>query len=302
MSDKNLVERWMTLRISLPYELVDAVTNFCHEHGSGGVVLDEDQRDTGAITAYFSLDKWDAAYSQLKTYLSSLHEIFPDMAEPVLETSPLKKENWAILWQDNFRAMEIGESLLVAPPWLDVAPRGRHLIIIEPAEAFGTGTHETTQGCLMLLEQAASELKKFGKPFSLLDVGCGSGILAIAGVKLGASRVRGVDNDPTAVDSARRNMALNDLENAIQLGCSSLREVSEPADIVTANLDPMTLMANKDKLLGLCRHYLIVSGVPLDQWDQVKGLLGAGKASLKKEIIQSEWGCGLFEISSPSKQ
>lgn len=302
MNDTNLAEQWMTLRISLPFEMVDAVTNFCHEHGSGGVVLDEDQRDAGTITAYFSLDKWDAAYAQLKTYLASLHEIFPDLAEPVLETSPLRKENWAILWQDNFRAMEIGETLLVAPPWLDVDPRGRHLIIIEPAEAFGTGTHETTQGCLVLLEHAASELKRLRKGFSLLDVGCGSGILAVAGVKLGASDVRGVDNDPTALNSARRNMALNRVQDDVQLGCSSLRELSEPADIVTANLDPMTLMANKDTLLGLCRHYLIVSGVPLDQWEQVKGLFGAGKAILKREIIRSEWGCGLFEASSHSKQ
>jgi ribosomal protein L11 methyltransferase len=298
MNDKNMGEQWMTLRISLPFEMVDAVTNFCHEHGSGGVILDDNQSDAGTITAYFSMDKWDAAYAQLKMYVSSLHEIFPDLAEPVLETSPLKKENWAILWQDNFRAMEIGDSLLVAPPWLDVAPRGRHLIIIEPAEAFGTGTHETTQGCLALLEQATAEVKRLQKRFSLLDVGCGSGILAVAGVKLGASEVRGVDNDPTALDSARRNIALNGVQDDVQLGCSSLRELSEPADIVTANLDPMTLMANRDKLLGLCRHYLIVSGVPLDQWDQAKGLFGAGKATLKKEIIRSEWGCGLFEINA----
>ncbi len=95
-------------------------------------------------------------------------------------------------------------------------------------------------------------------------------------------------------------MALNRVQDDVQLGCSSLRELSDPADIVTANLDPMTLMANKDKLLGLCRHYLIVSGVPLDQWGQVKGLFETGKATLKREIIQSEWGCGLFEASSPA--
>ncbi len=69
MNDMNTAEQWMTVRISLPYEMADAVTNFCHEHGSGGVVLNEDRSDAATITAYFPLDKWDAAYSQLNVLL-----------------------------------------------------------------------------------------------------------------------------------------------------------------------------------------------------------------------------------------
>ncbi len=294
----NAVEQWMTVLVSLPHEMADAVNNFCHEQGSGGVIIDEGRKDSATIKAYFTVDKWDAVYSALTAYLSSLHEIFPGLPEPVLETSPLKRENWATLWQDNFTAMEIGETLLVAPPWLELAPSERHIIIIEPAEAFGTGTHETTQGCLVLLEQAALELKRCQGAFSLLDVGCGSGILAIAGVKLGASEVRAVDNDIVAVNSTLKNLALNRLENAVNLGCSSLRELSEPADIVTANLDPLTLQANKDKIVKLSRRYLVISGVPLDQWPQVRGLLLTDKTILKREIIRSEWGCGLFEAVS----
>jgi ribosomal protein L11 methyltransferase len=296
--NRNTTEHWMTLRVALRREMADAVTNFCHEHGSGGVAVDEDRAETTVITAYFAMDKWDVVYSALKTYLLSLHEIFPDLPSPQLETSPLKKENWATLWQDNFTAMEIGESLVVAPPWLKLEPSDRRTIIIEPAEAFGTGTHETTQGCLVLLEQASFELKRLGKHFSLLDLGCGSGILAIAGVKLGASEVRAVDNDPVAVDSALKNLALNGLHNQVHAECSSLRELVEPADIVTANLEPLTLQANKDKLVGLAKRYLIISGVPLDQWEQVKGLFTAGKTILVRELVRSEWGCGLFDTAA----
>lgn len=295
MVNEDTTAQWMTLRISLPHEMADAVTNFCHEHGSGGVMMDEESSDATIVTAYFAIDKWDAVYSELKSYLSSLHHIFPGLRKPVIETSPLKTENWATVWQDNFQPMEIGETLLVAPPWLDVPRSGRHLILIEPAEAFGTGTHETTQGCMVLLEQASADLRKLRGGFSLLDVGCGSGILAIAAVKLGASPVRAVDSDPVAVESASKNLALNKIENSVRLECSSLRDISEPADIVTANLDPLTLMANRDKLLGLSGYFLIVSGVPLDQWGQVKGVFTASKAALKNEIIRSEWGCGLFE-------
>jgi ribosomal protein L11 methyltransferase len=169
------------------------------------------------------------------------------------------------------------------------------LIIIEPAEAFGTGTHETTQGCLVLLEVAVRELEATGNPFSILDLGCGSGILAIAGKKLGALRVTGIDNDPMAIQSARRNAVLNKVEHDLDLRNQPLRECSETADIVAANLDPLTLLANRDLIVSLFKRFLIVSGIPLDQWGQVREMFQAGRSRIKSEITRSDWGCGLFE-------
>lgn len=191
--------------------------------------------------------------------------------------------------------MAIGEHLLVTPPWIEPDPGNRITIIIEPAEAFGTGTHETTQGCLVLLEDAVREFQARGIPFSVLDLGCGSGILAIAGKKLGASHIIGVDNDPMAIQSARRNAALNKVEHDLHLRNQPLKECSEPADIVAANLDPLTLLANRELIVSLFKRFLIISGIPLDQWNQVKDMFQAGRSSMKREITRSEWGCGLFE-------
>jgi ribosomal protein L11 methyltransferase len=286
--------KWMNIRIFVTRELADAVSNFCHERGSEGLVLEDAAEDQVVITAYFPTDNREAVHADLLTYLVSLHELFPGAPEPRMEISIIEHENWATLWKDNFQQMNIGETLLIAPPWLVPESTDRHLIVIEPAEAFGTGTHETTQGCLELLEMAIAELKKSRANFTMLDMGCGSGILAIAAAKLGASEVRAVDNDPVAVDSARKNLELNDIGDTIILECASLRETRDPADIVTANLDPMTLMANREHLAGLFRRYLIVSGVPLDQWDQVKHILSHGDIRLEQEITRSEWGCGLF--------
>jgi ribosomal protein L11 methylase PrmA len=106
-----------------------------------------------------------------------------------------------------------------------------------------------------------------------------------------------VDNDPVAVEAARKNAVLNGVEGHLEIECSTVEELTEPAEIVTANLDPMTLSANRDFLMSLFDRFLIVAGVPVDQWDQVKRIFLGGNVSLAKEITLAEWGCGLFAKS-----
>ncbi len=288
-------DKWITLEITAPYEIADPINNFCIEQGSGGVVIDESSPYATRITAYFSADRWESVESRLHAFLATLADIFPHFPAPEVVLSPLPLEDWATAWQSRFKPMAIGEHLIVTPPWIRTTSGNRISIIIEPAEAFGTGTHETTQGCLVLLEYAVRELEPAGIPFSILDVGCGSGILAIAGKMLGASQVTGIDNDPMAIRSARRNAALNKLEHDLALRHQPLTDCSEPADIVAANLDPLTLLANRQVIVSLFKRFLIISGIPLNQWDQVKEMFQSGRARIKKEITKSEWGCGLFE-------
>jgi ribosomal protein L11 methyltransferase len=256
--------------------------------------MDDTNPEATNITAYFPIEKWDIVYAGLKKYLADLHQIFPDLPAPVVETSPLQDENWALTWKAHFKATKVGKRLIVTPPWLK--PRGgeREVIIIEPAEAFGTGTHETTKGCLILLEEALEELKRTGDRPSLLDVGCGSGILGIAGIKLGAGPVLAVDNDPIAVEAAAKNALLNGVEDKLQLRCAPVKDLTGSYAVVVANLDPMTLAANRDELINLSGQFLIVSGVPLDQWEGIRSLFLSREITLKKEILKSEWGCGMF--------
>jgi ribosomal protein L11 methyltransferase len=291
-----IAKEWITVEITVPHEMADAAAHFCHEHVAAGLMLDETDQAT-RITAYFEKSHWESISSQFETFLTRLQEIFPGLSQPVFKSSPLKSENWAVMWKDNFKSLKIGKRLIVTPPWLNPDPEGREVVIIEPAEAFGTGTHETTQGCLVLLEEAMTILDETSRGASLLDVGCGSGILAIAGSKLGASRVQAVDNDPVAVEAARKNAVLNGVEGRIKIECSGVAELTEPADIVTANLDPMTLRANRDSLMGLFSRFLIIAGVPADQWGQVKSIFLREKVSLAKEITLAEWGCGLLARS-----
>jgi ribosomal protein L11 methyltransferase len=293
-NDFSITADWMTVNVSVSAELSDAVTNFLHESGSPGLSIDDNDPEVVIITAYLPKVKWDAVNYDFKEYLKHLGELFPQTAKPSIKAVPLKRENWAVAWQSRFKPLKVGKNLLITPPWLKPDPGARRTIIIEPAEAFGTGTHETTQGCLRLLESALETILKRNQDVSLLDVGCGSGILAIAGVKLGATRVQGIDNDPVAVRSAQSNAALNQLQDKITFECMSLKDCSLTADIIVANLDPLRLMENRAKLLSLCKSCLIISGVPLNQWVNMKKTFLSETIVLKKEITRKEWGAGLF--------
>jgi len=261
-----------------------------------------EDEETGRITvkAYFPSSDRSTVASELNKHLGLLMELFPDLALPRVLISEIPDENWAIAWRDNFRTIEVGRSFIVTPPWLKPPPSHRHLIIIDPAEAFGTGTHETTQSCMVLLEEAVAELRRGKKSWTAIDVGCGSGILTFAAVMLGAVSVLALDNDPKAVASAVHNAGLNNISGVVEFRCSSLAELYQPADIVMANLDTATVTMHKEALARLASRFLIISGVPIQMWGDAKQTLQAQGLELMREIACGEWGSGMLAARNPS--
>jgi ribosomal protein L11 methyltransferase len=165
-------------------------------------------------------------------------------------------EDWARRSQENLKAIEAGR-LLIAPPW-DVPGSGSTpVIIIEPSTGFGTGHHATTRLCLLILQQLELRGSR------VLDVGTGSGVLALAAWKLGASDVAAVDNDPDALDNARDNIARNGAAPSIDIICDGLDTLRvERAEVVIANLTGAVLVRYAAELQSLIVDggYLIVSG------------------------------------------
>ena len=149
-----------------------------------------------------------------------------------IEKSSVKESDWSDNWKQYFKPLEIGNRLAVCPSWESYENRdGRHVLTIDPGAAFGTGAHDTTRLCLTVLDR----LCRPGQ--TLLDVGCGSGILAISALLLGCDSAVGVDIDPLAVKVAKENASLNGLSDRTEFVCGDLVEaVTGQYDLVCANI------------------------------------------------------------------
>ena len=185
-----------------------------------------------------------------------------------------EEQDWLNNWRQYFNVLPIGNRLLIRPTWRENYDAGdRKVINIDPGLAFGTGSHETTRLCLETLENHITE----NCGYSVLDVGCGSGILSIASVLLGADRAFGVDIDEMAVKTARENSELNGLADKIDIVCGNLTDkVSGKYDIVVANIvADAIIMLSKDvrKFLKPDGVY-IMSGIIDTRADEVINEVG----------------------------
>jgi ribosomal protein L11 methyltransferase len=173
-------------------------------------------------------------------------------------------EDWSESWKSQVRSSQMGR-IWVGPPWRtgDAAP-GSVRIVIEPKMAFGTGDHPTTQLCLEALDQYLTP--RPGQ--SVLDVGTGSGVLAIAARKLGAGRVRGVDTDSRAIELAAENCALNEAEQ-IELSTTPVESIAERFDIVVANIFANELIQLAPHFRRIARQHLVLSGILVEQAAEV---------------------------------
>ncbi|MEW6749546.1 MAG: 50S ribosomal protein L11 methyltransferase [Candidatus Latescibacterota bacterium] len=248
----------------MPAARVEDVAACCHELGSCGL-QHRDQGPDARLEAYF-----DAAVD-LPVLLGGLQEGLrcAGLGHLSVDVSQVVEEDWEAGWRRHFGPVQVTPRLWVRPPWaaLDPAP-GRIAVTIEPRMAFGTGGHESTQLCLQALE------KHLRPGASCLDLGTGSGVLAIAAALLGAGRVLALDVDAVAVASARDSVRLNGLEG----GVVTVREGSlaqagaEHFDLVLANIHSQVLRP----LLGAIAARLRPAGVAV-----LSGLLAAEEAAFR---------------------
>jgi ribosomal protein L11 methyltransferase len=160
----------------------------------------------------------------------------PGACEPCPER--IVDPGWATLWKKRFQPFRIGRRFLVVPPWNRAPEPGRMSIIVEPGRAFGTGHHPTTHGALLTFERLFA-----GRRFErALDVGTGSGILAIAMRRLGARKVLGIDVDRVALENATQNARLSDLSHGVRFASTPLRRITGSFDLIVANIVSATLI------------------------------------------------------------
>ena len=201
---------------------------------------------------------------------------------PTISTAACVEEDWINNWKKYFKPIPVGEKLLIRPNWEnEYDAQGRTVLHLEPGLAFGTGTHETTRLCMELLEQ-------YVKPgASVLDVGCGSGILSVAALLLGAERAVGVDIDELAVKTAVQNAELNHVEDRFTALCGNLTDrVEGTYDIVVANIVAdivITLTKDVQQFLAPSAVYLMSGIIDTREQDVLQALEGRFEVIARRE-------------------
>jgi ribosomal protein L11 methyltransferase len=252
---------WIALSVEVSDEIAEAVANFLVEQGAPGV-LTETGAAVARVEAPFPTAMRTQVVAALERYLASLGEIAPAARGATLDVRAIPEVDWDALWRRYHRPVRVGRRLLVAPPW-DVPPaNGREVLVVEPGMAFGTGQHATTRACLEAIESALEA----GPVGSALDVGTGSGLLALALARLGVGCVVALDVDPLVVPLARANLARNGAGRVVVLA-GPLAAVRGRFDFVVANLLADAVVAEAGALARAVAAggRLVLSGLLADQ-------------------------------------
>ena len=222
-------------------------------------------------------------------HLREILSFFPTLGQPVPRLTEVSNEAWADQWRGHFPPLEVGQRFLLLPPW-ETSPNAsdRIQLVIDPSMAFGTGHHATTQGCLEAIEALSSEYGPFP---TALDIGTGSGILAIALAKLGTPTVWATDIDLIALREAQKNGAANQVTDAIHLSDTPVEHLLTPVPLLVANLFSSTLVALAADITRLVspNGYAILSGIQLDQEADVHAAYLPSRWHLTQRYPREEW-------------
>jgi ribosomal protein L11 methyltransferase len=273
-------------------ETAEAVTNRLWELGAVGVVEEAPPGGGAALRAFFppGADAGSLA-ADVREYLDELATLAVPGARGWVEVAPLADEPWADAWRAHFRPVPVGRGLLVCPPWEVPEPAqasGRAVVLIEPGRAFGTGGHGSTRSCLELLERA---LAGGGVPHAL-DVGCGSGILAIAAARLGVPRVDAIDVDPDAVTATEDNARRNGVTDGVRAWMAPVDAwAGPPVPLVLANLVAAAHLRLAPALAGLVTPggRLIAGGLLAHEVPAVAGAFAAVGCWLVELVEHDGW-------------
>lgn len=285
---------WVELQVELDDSLLEPAVNFLIEEGSPGVTQEEISGRRQRVLAYFPNDpSWKKRQKKIRSYLRSLCNA--RLTSSQFRSRVIRDEKWAEAWKANFRPLRVTPNLIIKPPWESYTPKnGEWIIEIDPGMAFGTGSHPSTQICLAFLEEM---IPRFPHPPSILDVGTGSGILAIAARKLGGKKIAAVDIDPVAVENARKNASGNGIQKGIHFRVASPEKLRGRFDIVVANLLPQELLPLSSVLPGRLEDNgrFIASGFLTRQKKEIVAAFGAGGLEVLESKRAGGWAGVIFK-------
>ena len=291
---------WIEVRVITKSEALEPISGIFYSLDCKGVAIEDPEdilgREQGPLTwdfadinvlehkgkvavvkAYFAEeDNIEDVLEYVNERLTELKEMGLDLGEAKVEHEKMHEEDWANTWKQYYKPTKVGEKIVVKPIWEEYEAKDGELVVdLDPGMAFGTGTHETTRMCIQSLEKYVKE------DSTVFDVGCGSGILAIAAAKLGAKLAVGVDLDPVAVESSIENVGYNKLKNIEILHGNLVEVIDGKADILTDDVKRVL----KDG------GVFITSGIIHDRVDMVCEKLEATGFEVMEKNRDGEWNC-----------
>lgn len=322
---------WYQMKCRTTTQGIDIVSGYLLSHGITGVMI-EDAADFTEFLEDTSVS-WDWDYiddelmkmkecdtavifylpeemggmEQLKSIKAGFDQLRAenpavDLGALTLESDTLEEEDWETSWKKYYHPVRVGKRILICPCWEADTVEKRPddvQVLLDPGMAFGSGTHETTRLCMQFLEQTLTPND------TLLDVGCGSGILAITGMLLGAKDAVGVDIDELAVKIAKENAALNGMEEQISFVCGDLTEkLSGTYDVICANIVADVLVRLAAGIVPFMHQKtrLVVSGIIADRKDEVFAALEAHGLRKIDEAEEKDWISAIWMLKGANDE
>ena len=303
---------WIEVRVITKSEALEPISGIFYSLDCKGVAIEDPEdilgREQGPLTwdfadinvlehkgkvavvkAYFAEeDNIQDVLAYVNERLEELKEMGLDLGEAKVDHEKMHEEDWANTWKQYYKPSKVGEKIVVKPIWEEYEAKENELVVdLDPGMAFGTGTHETTRMCIQALERYVKEES------TVFDVGCGSGILAIAAAKLGAKLAVRVDLDPVAVESSIENVGYNNLSNIEILHGNLVEVIDGKADIVVANILAEIICILTDDVKRVLKDggIFITSGIIHDRVDMVCEKLEATGFEVIEKNRDGEWNC-----------
>ena len=296
---ENVVEqepRWIELTVTLQKSCAETVADWIMEQGSTGIAEEQDPVDSGRVILKGYLangEGADRAVEEIGQRLLSLPEQF-DCQPASMQVNGLQDEDWNKKWKSFFQPISITDRLVIKPPWREYHARpGEVVIELDPGMAFGTGTHPSTRMCLRVIDECVPGLRPGAR---MLDVGTGSGILAITAAKLGLRDVFGTDIDYTAIRCAGKNAEANQVADRIAFSTDSLGKVAGVFELVVANILPHILIDLRDALIEHTaeKGRVVLGGILNEKAASVQQAFEQ-KLGFVRRLEEEEWCCLVFD-------